>query len=342
MRQTPSKCPKCNEPNIHNLDYCAVCGSKFRAQRSPVQKPPAKNGGLSREKKLKAKRIKKRKELTELFKNRKITVEQYSAGLRKLGYSTNADKAAAFKKYIKEQIKAFEDMKLDENAPSEGSYYDPNEAQTDLPRDQYGNVIVDFMTTPSSEGKKRPTEDMVVVDHGGMESGAHGPRFGSSLFGDRGPGEKRVRTERREQPKMFQKTETRRRAPRRIRALADWDDDEEQEGEEEEEDEFEIEVEGESGWWDDEEWTLEWTDEDEEEFDDLEIDEDEEQEWVLEFEDEEEEGEEEEEDVGYTIEFDDEEDGSEEVAVEIEFEDEEEEDDDDDWGRVRRRRRRNR
>ncbi len=364
MRQVPAKCPGCGEHNIHNLDYCAVCGAKFH-QRTASGPPQKKKAGSTSEQKLKAKRVKKRKELTELYKRRKITVEQYSAGLRKLGYSTDMDKAEAFKKYIGEQIKAFEQMKMDPHAKEGESYFDPNASTSHLPRDEFGNVITDFsIGSDQSSPVTRPTEAAPMVDHGAMASdGTGGPRFGMSLFGDRGPGKgKRVVNRPLKRARIDSAPDTARKgSPRRRKAMADWDDDEEEVIVEEE---IEMDMtergKGESGWWDDEKWELEWTDEDEDEFDDWEVDLDEEGEeegWILEFDEDEES---EEPNPAYDVTFDDDENDDYDITFEedggnkeedgfevdddegedIEIDDEKEEDEDEgDWSRPRRRRR---
>jgi hypothetical protein len=251
----------------------------------------------SKEEKLRAKRTKKRKELTELFKRGKITTEQYAAGLRKLGYSTDIEKAAAFKKYIREQIKAFEEMKVDQAGDGSGYYFDPNESRTDLPRDEFGNVIYDFSVSGQEKTEmKRATEDVPSVDHGLIRRDSRqGPVFGQGIFGERSSRKERRRAERKERPRIYDESEKgpAKRSMRRIRALADWDEDEGEPDVIKTETVLELEEEGESGWWDDSDWVLEWTEEDEEEYDDwvVEIEEDDEEEWILEFEDDEMDGE---------------------------------------------------
>ncbi len=288
MRQVPSKCSACGQHNIHNLDYCAVCGKKFSMPETREKKK------LSKEDKMKLKRLKKKNELTDLYKKKKITQNQYMAGLKKLGYGDQIEKAMAFKKYIREQVKAFEEMEVDPRAKEGATYYDPNESVTDLPRDENGNVIVDF--TARSQ-KVRPTEEVPTVEYGPGEGG--GPAFGKSLFGRSDSG-----------------------GPKRVRADAIWD---------EEEEDFEIDLEEvETGWWDDEEWELEWTEEDEEEFEDWGLVDDD-QGLEVEFE-------EDEEDTGYEISFDEDEDD-----FEVDFEeDDEKEDEEEEIGWDSGRRRRNR
>ncbi len=325
MRQVPSRCPSCGEPNIHHLDYCAVCGIKFDPdQQVPATKVERKKG-LSRDDKIRLKRAKKKKELTELYKKNKITNEQYVAGMKKLGYGSNIDKAMAFKQYIREQVKAFEELKIDPNGVEGGSYYDPNESVTDLPRDEFGNVIIDFTARPSSRSV-RPTEDVPTVEYGTGNAG--GPAFGESLFGKRRHEPARVKKEVLKVDRIPE-----RRGPKRIRANAIWED--------EEEDDFTLDLEDStSGWWDDEDWELEWTEEDEEDFDEWEIDldEEEDEDWGLIDEesdlevsfDEDDEDEEElvlEEDEGYKVAFDEDE---EEFEL-VEDEDEEQ------WVEPRRR-----
>lgn len=347
MRQVPTRCPSCGEQNIHNLDYCSICGKSFTSRTSkPVRSKPRKMS--PKEKKINAKRLKKRRELTELYKRKKISTQQYAAGLRKLGYSTNVEKALAFKNYIQDQIVAMENMQVDPNAREGDIYYDPNQANIDLPRDADGNVIVDFTVTTGEKksSQRKPTESMPIVDHGSLQQSRDGPRFGHSLFGNRElREEKRVvdRVRKRETPRMLKDDPVRKKGPARKRALADWDD-EEDEGEEE--DDFSIDLEeeggkGESGWWDDDDWELEWTEEDEEDFNDwnIEYEDDEEDGWVLEFEEDDEEFEEEHHEVSFDddVEFDiEDEDDDEEFDYpgpdndEVEFQIEEDEDEDDD------------
>lgn len=290
MRQVPSKCSACGQHNIHNLDYCAVCGKKFSMPETREKKK------LTKKDKIKLKRLRKKNELTDLYKKKKITQNQYMAGLKKLGYGDQIEKAMAFKKYIREQVKAFEEMEVDPRAKEGATYYDPNESVTDLPRDENGNVIVDF--TARSQ-KVRPTEEVPTVEYGPGEGG--GPAFGKSLFGRSESG-----------------------GPKRVKADAIWDD-------EEEEEEFEIDLEeAETGWWDDEDWELEWTEEDEEEFEDWGLVDDD-QGLEVEFE-------EDEEDTGYEVSFDEDEDD-----FEVDFEeDDEEEDEEEEIGWDSGRRRRNR
>jgi hypothetical protein len=304
MRQVPSKCPFCGEANIHNLDYCAICGKKF-VQKSVENKVDPKK--LSKDQKLKLKKMKKKRELTDLYKNKKITKEQYVKGMKKLGYGGQIEKALAFKKYIQEQVKAFEEMEIDPRASEGATYYDPNEAQTDLPRDENGNVIVDFT---AARQNVRPTDDVPTVEYGTAENG--GPAFGHSLFGDRGE-----------------------REIKKVRAEAVWDDDEQ-------EDEFEIDLEEtKSGWWDDEEWELDWTDEDEEELTEWEL---EEEEWGIIDDDGELEVtfDEDEEDSGYEVTFEDDEVDFEIDEDDMELDDDEIEFEDDDSGWDSGRKRRNR
>jgi len=287
MRQVPARCSRCGQPNIHHLDYCAVCGHRFR-QETPAVRTSQGKGNLTREQKLKAKRIKKRKELIRLYNSKKISREQFISGLRKLGYSTDIDKAEALKKYIREQIRAFEEMKVDPRAGEGAVYFDPNESRTDLPRDENGNVITDF-SIPANERSGRPTENTPTIDRGAYMTGAgdgKAPYFGSSLFGESGTSSGREVPKRRgttaPSPRIDREP-PRKKVVRRIHSAVDWDDEEE-----EEEEEFEIDLSegkaGESGWWDDDEWELEWTDEDESEFGDIDVewDEEEEDEWELE------------------------------------------------------------
>ncbi|MEA3558659.1 MAG: hypothetical protein U9R75_05330 [Candidatus Thermoplasmatota archaeon] len=357
---------------------------------------------------MKLKKMKKKKELTALYKGKKITGEQYVNGLKKLGYAADVEKAMAFKKYIQNQIEAFETMEVAPAGMEGQSHFDPNGSRSDLPRDESGNVITDFSVTPTAAtATKHQTAPEVMThtheapsmrDDRGPSSG---PLFGESLFSSSGgPGPDR-RMEKKEVPKGGHVKEVKapvKRAGRRsISTDLEWDDDDDvfdplkyqKEAQDEEfvidleEDEFVIdleeeEIEGESGWWDDDEWELEWNDEDEEEWEDwdLDVDDDEwdaiwdddldesedssdlgggvregdEDEFVID--EREEEEEEEDEDEGEDNDEDDEdeedefEDEDEDEEDEDEFvidesEDEEDEDDDRDWGASRRRRRRN-
>jgi len=312
MAGYPAKCPSCGEANPSGLNYCARCGAVFKRSDGPVASGRKKEPGqASREQKLKLKREKKKKELIELFRRGKITRDQFAGGMRKLGYSTDIEKALEFKKYIREQIKAFE--KMDVSGAEEGGYhFDPNESKAELPRDRYGNLITDFSVSP------RPAKEQSVSvpyhSHYAEVVGARTTRSDAPSSSGSGPafGESREksagRTPDREIPKAKLRTDrTVIPAPRSRHRSGDldWDEDEE---------EFEIdlgeEFEGESGWWDDDEWELDWSDEDEEEWESWEEEEDDD-EWVWEEEDELPDG------------------------VTVEFED------DDEWEPVVRRKRRN-
>ena len=104
MADYPDRCPSCNEPNNGNLHYCAVCGMQFKRKAPDPTQNKSKSKALSKEQKLKVKKLKKKKELIELYKKKKITSEQFTKGMAKLGYSTDVEKAMGFKKYIRVQI----------------------------------------------------------------------------------------------------------------------------------------------------------------------------------------------------------------------------------------------
>jgi hypothetical protein len=344
----------------------------------PEQRPKASSKkALSKEQKMKMKKLKKKKELIELYKQKKISNEQFAKGMAKLGYSTDIEKAMEFKKYIQAQIQAFE--KMDVSGAQEGGYhFDPNESKAQLPRDEHGNVITDFSAGPTrapAQNVHRETyvqPAMVSSRPPPAATSQGGPLFGDSLFGGGRP--TRERAPRKEVPKATLKRDipvgrSKHASHRRKKADLEWDEEEEEEmvqEEEMEEEEFEIDLEdedlqGESGWWDDDEWELDWSDEDEEEWEDWELDEDEEDEWemweeelehpegvTVEFEDEDEH---EEEDHDEYYHDGDEEDDEEDVFDPREYysdeegdddEDEEGEDDedDDDWGAPSGRRRR--
>ncbi len=178
MMGFPSKCPSCGEVNSSGLDYCVVCGIKFKmAQQIPQGRGPSRRK-LSKEGKLKLKREKKRGELTELFKRKKITLEQYRKGLKKLGYTTDIDKAAEFKKFIRSQIKDLKDMKVPPpGGPTER--YDPYASKAELMRDDSGNLMTDFMVQPTPVNRKKMGAIMDTPSGGGP---AQGPLFTDSLF----------------------------------------------------------------------------------------------------------------------------------------------------------------
>jgi hypothetical protein len=367
MADFPGKCPSCNEPNRNNLNFCAVCGRRFQRKVHNPQPTGARNKILSKEQKLKVKKLKKKKELVDLYKRKKITTEQFTKGMTKLGYSTDIEKATEFKKYIREQIKVFE--KLDVSGVQEGEYhFDPNESKAQLPRDEFGNVITDFSVKPTPSASNHNhhetyAEPKMVTSRpppGATSSGS--PLFGESLFANSGPS--RQKTPRKEIPKAKLKRDipVGRRTHHKIRGRdLDWDEDEEEEEElieeemtEEEEEEFEIDLdeedfEGEKGWWDDEEWELDWDDEDEEE--EWEIDLDEEDEWET-WEGGEEDEEDEELPPGIRVDFEDDEEEDEDDDVfdpttyydedeeEEELIEEEDDEEEDDWDEPRRRRRR--
>jgi len=132
MTYPPVKCPKCGEPNNTGINYCAVCGSIFPRSAGAAQS--AKRGKMSAEMKLKLKKEKKRKELTDMFKSKKISLEQYRKGMNKLGYATDADKAEAFKKFIRGQIKDLQKMDAAPKGMEGQSHFDPYQSNSDLAR----------------------------------------------------------------------------------------------------------------------------------------------------------------------------------------------------------------
>ncbi|MGA1793197.1 MAG: hypothetical protein ACMUHM_04540 [Thermoplasmatota archaeon] len=304
---------------------------------------------LTKEDKIRLKKLQKKKELLGLYREKKITEEQFVKGMNKLGYSADVEKVLAFKKFIAEQIQAFE--KMDVSGAKEGEYhFDPNESKAELPRDEFGNVITDFSVIPRPAAQAHISETytqprMVSARPPPSTTSARGPLFGDNLFdGERAS---RKNEPRKEIPKATLKRDVplgpTRISNRRRRGMdLEWDEDEEEE-------EFEIDLEDpEHGWWDDEEWELDWSDEDEDEWEDWELDdedEEEEDEWemwehrtdnkrtqgklTIEFEDDEEE--EDDEDVYDPVKY--------YWGGEGEEDDEEEEDDDwDDPPRSRRRR----
>jgi hypothetical protein len=310
-------------------------------QKKTPAPPPgkARSKALSREQKLKVKKLKKKKELVELYKKKKITTEQFTKGMSKLGYSTDIEKAMEFKKYIREQIKAFENLDVS-GAQEGGHHFDPNESKAKLPRDEFGNVMTDFSVSPTKAASTHTHHETFEVTtmastRQPTASASHGgPLFGESLFKSSGP--QRSKTPREEIPKGKLKRDIPlgRRTQHKIRGRdLDWDEDEE----EEEEEEFVIDLdeedfEGEKGWWDDDEWELDWDEEDEEDWEEWEIDLDEEDEWEK-WEEEEEDEEEDELPPGISVEFEDDEE-------EEDSEGDEEEEEEDYWEDPRRRRRR--
>lgn len=178
MMGAPSKCPSCGELNSSDLDYCAICGIRFtRAQQSPQGRGPSRRK-LNREAKLKLKRERKRGELTELFKRKKITLEQYRKGLKKLGYTTDIDKAEEFKKFIRSQIKELKEMKVPpQGGPTER--YDPYASRAELMRDKSGEVMTDFMVKAAPANRREMGAIMDAPSAGGP---GQGPLFTESLF----------------------------------------------------------------------------------------------------------------------------------------------------------------
>ncbi len=178
MIGAPSKCPACGELNSSDLDYCAICGIRFtRTQQIPQGRGPSRRK-LGKEAKLKLKREKKRGELTELFKRKKITIDQYRKGLKKLGYTTDIDKAEEFKKFIRSQIKDLKEMKVPpQGGPTER--YDPYASRAELMRDKSGDVMTDFMVkaTPANREEMGAIRD--APSTGGHDQG---PLFTDSLF----------------------------------------------------------------------------------------------------------------------------------------------------------------
>lgn len=368
MADYPERCPSCSEPNSTNLHYCAVCGVQFKRNAPVPSSNKAKDKVLSKDQKLKVKKLKKKKELVELYKSKKITTEQFTKGMAKLGYATDIEKAMEFKKYIREQIKAFE--KLDVSGVNEGEYhFDPNESEAQLPRDEYGNIITDFSVNPTPavshqvhhETYSKPK--MVSSRPPPATTSSGGPLFGESLFS--GPGPSRPKSPRKEIPKAKLRRDipTGKRTRHRRRGMdLDWDEEEEEDlveeeavEEEEEEEEFEVDLddedfEGEKGWWDDEDWELDWSEEDEDDWEDWEVDLDEEDEWEM-WDGEEEDEDEEDLPSGVRVDFEDDEDEDEDVFDPLTYyddeeefleeeEDDEEEDEDDEWDEPRRKRRR--
>ncbi len=178
MMGFPSKCPSCGEVNSSDLDYCVVCGIKFKMTQQIQQGNGPSRRKLSKEAKLKLKREKKRDELTGLFKKKKITLEQYRKGLKKLGYTTDIDKAEEFKKFIRSQIKDLKNMKVPPpGAPTER--YDPYASKAELMRDDSGNVMTDFMVQPAPVNRKKMG---AIMDAPSGASAARGPLFTDSLF----------------------------------------------------------------------------------------------------------------------------------------------------------------
>ncbi len=175
MMGSPSKCPSCGEVNSSGLDYCAICGIRFTRARQGSGPSRRK---VSKEAKLKLKREKKRGELTELFKRKKITLEQYRKGLNKLGYTTDIDKAEEFKKFIRSQIKDLKNMKVPPpGGPTER--YDPYASKAELMRDRSGDVMTDFMVKPTPVNRREMGAVMDAPSGGGP---GHGPLFADSLF----------------------------------------------------------------------------------------------------------------------------------------------------------------
>ena len=172
------KCPSCGELNSSSLDYCAICGIRFtRAQQAPQGRGPSRRK-LGKEAKLKLKREKKRGELTELFKRKKITIDQYRKGLNKLGYTTDIDKAEEFKKFIRSQIKDLQEMKVPpQGGPTER--YDPYASRAELMRDKSGDVMTDFMVKAAPANRK---EMGAIMDAPSMGGHGQGPLFADSLF----------------------------------------------------------------------------------------------------------------------------------------------------------------
>ncbi|MGA1822812.1 MAG: hypothetical protein ACMUIG_09815, partial [Thermoplasmatota archaeon] len=185
MTYPPAKCPKCGEPNNTKINYCAVCGDIFRRGAGPD--PHGKRRKMSSEMKLRLKKEKKRKELTDLFKAKKISLEQYRKGMKKLGYPTDADKAEAFKKFIRQQIKDLEKMEVAPKGMEGGSHFDPYQSRSDLPRDSSGKVITDFSVSPTRAPDRRVDAPLVVeVEDCACASVGSGPVFGESLFAGSG------------------------------------------------------------------------------------------------------------------------------------------------------------
>jgi len=253
MAYPPAKCPECGEENGSKLSYCSVCGHRFVRKKGTGAGLDRRR--LTRDQKLRMKKEKKKRELTELFKAKKITMEQYRKGLNKLGYVTDVDKAEELKRFIRSQIRDLQSMKMPQ-AGQGGYRHDPYESKSDLVRDEYGNVITDFMVSPS---RADPKGQGSYVDHSsGVRYEGKGPLFGESLFEGRESGNDPGRKRTANATMTFRMGDagvasTRPGSDlgvsgrRRIRDLT-WDDDEEisldaeVSEEEQEEDDFEIDL----------------------------------------------------------------------------------------------------
>ncbi|MGA1873445.1 MAG: hypothetical protein ACMUHY_07205 [Thermoplasmatota archaeon] len=277
MSGHPVICPGCGASVKVPAGKCSSCGAVFGGP-DKARKP------LTRDDKIRLKKLHKKKELLELYRNDMITEQQFVKGMSKLGYSTDVEKVLAFKKFIKEQIRAFE--KLDVSSANEGGYhFDPNESKAELPRDEFGNVITDFSVSPRPAGAhaavavhSRPS--MVSANPPPITGSGRGPVFGDTLFdGTRPSRRKEVREEVPVGKLRREVTAGAARSTRRRRGGLDleWDEDEE------EEEEFEVDLSrAHKGWWDDEDWELDWDDEDEEDWEDWDLEEDEEEEeWEI-------------------------------------------------------------
>lgn len=199
------------------------------------------------------KRLGKKKELLSLYRSGKITEDQLMKGMEKLGYTTDIEKVLAFKKFISEQIQAFESMEVG-NGNQGGYHFDPNESRADLPRDRYGNVITDFSVHPRPAGdpaRSYPVHTREAAVRPSTRRSPGGPVPESKLFEDAPPRRGFIGNE---------------EVPGRTLSGTDHQDHSSDPdlGTEmgSDEDEFEIDLDSMEGW-DDDEWELDLNDEDE-------------------------------------------------------------------------------
>ncbi|MBN1540042.1 MAG: zinc ribbon domain-containing protein [Candidatus Thermoplasmatota archaeon] len=259
MAPYPVRCPSCGEPNDSGLNFCPVCGDRFKVGTPTGPYPVAATGKYtSNNERLRKKKLRKRAELFDLYRKKKITREQFDRGMENLGYSSDVDQVLAFKKFIREQIQAFERMEVD-GGVERGSHSGHLRSEADLPRDRYGNVITDFSVPSRPAGAPPPhtshqkpsmiSARPISADHysGGLSSNHRKTHTERSL--DKGDTRRMVRKghlkkERSADPGMVFRS--------RPASNLEWDEDEEEV--------FEIDHDDREGEGDNDPWELEWGD----------------------------------------------------------------------------------
>lgn len=222
MGANPDICPNCSERNTFHLDYCTVCGLRFSSKTVPKEagrpspKPRTPDGPELR-------KLRKKRALLTAFREGRISEEKLRKGLRGLGGGEDIERALDLKRFLEDQIKSFEGMDL--SRQGDGYFPDPDEPQSDLPRDDNGAVLTDFGASAEDRDfirKGRPFQTSPSVT-------------GPTLF-KRGSPSVPNNT-----PRKTERTEAVRRT---VRASGiDWDEDEDEEAEwGDDESDFEIDL----------------------------------------------------------------------------------------------------